>query len=260
MIIGAGGQGAEADRQGSGNEEKIISFGHAFSRHGGFNLLGFIDKDVERAESAKKEWDAKFASDTLTSIQYQDVVVVATPDDTHFDILKQIAKKQLSLVLCEKPICTDLEKAREIVQLYKERGIPLMVNYTRRYLPYYDHLKQYGKPHYGLCRFNRGWLHTATHGIDFFNMIGCENYDILESEETERHWYLGVKYKAHTFRETRCGDEPVWDYYDKSHWHVTENAYNFLEGKEPLKCTGDHALAALEKCFELMGENKNVNR
>jgi hypothetical protein len=36
-------------------------------------------------------------------------------------------------------------------------------------------------------------------------------------------------------------------------WHVTENAHNFLEGREALKCTGEDSLRSLEICFELMG-------
>jgi hypothetical protein len=36
--------------------------------------------------------------------------------------------------------------------------------------------------------------------------------------------------------------------------YVAENAYNFLEGKEELKCTGEMALKSLEMCFELMNK------
>jgi hypothetical protein len=141
--------------------------------------------------------------------------------------------------------------------MYKEKNIPLMVNYTRRYLPYYDKLKEHGKPIYGLCAFNRGWIHTATHGIDFFNMIGCENYDIREVSEWQRYWYIGVSFLDGTkFVEHRVNDQPVWEYYNKSHYHVIENACNFLQGKEPIKCTGKDGLRALEKRFELM-KNKN---
>ena len=127
-----------------------------------------------------------------------------------------------------------------------------MVNYTRRFLPYYDYLKRHGKPKFGLCVFNRGWLHTATHAIDFFNMIGCKDYEIYESSSEQRRWFLGAWYDDHTFIESRIGEEPVWWYYDKSHRHIVDNAYNFLAGKEPLKCTGEDALKALEKCYELM--------
>ena len=252
IIIGAGNQGSAADHPRS---DKVISFAHAIKDHPGFDLLGFIDKDLSKSEEAKRTWSAKFSIDNFSAIQYKDVVIVATPDETHYDILKRIANKKLDLVICEKPLCNTVAEAREIVKLYNEKGIPLMVNYTRRFLPFYDHLKSYGKCLYGTCVFNRGWIHTATHAIDFFNMFGCTDYDIKEFIKEKRHWYIGLSFaNGETFVESRIDDEPVWDYYDKSHWHIMENAFNFLQGKEQLKCTGEDALKALEKCYELMGK------
>jgi hypothetical protein len=130
-----------------------------------------------------------------------------------------------------------------------------MVNYTRRFLPAYDHLKEYGKPIFGTCHFNRGWIHTATHAIDFFNMIGCLDYRIIESKLDYRVWSLDVFYDKHRAVEERLDNDPVWSYYDKSHMYIINNAYEFLEGREEIKCTGEMALKALEICYELMDNN-----
>jgi len=180
-----------------------------------------------------------------------DVAIVAIPDDKHFDILKQLAEYPLKLVVCEKPICTDLNEAREIVALYKAKNIALMVDYTRRFIPHY--WKLYGDtPIYGLCQFNRGWLHTGTHAIDFFNMIGCKNYDIHQVNADFRVWNIDVIYPRWLFKEIRIGNQPIPDYFNSHLEHLAENANNFLQGKEPLKCTGEMALKSLETCFELM--------
>jgi len=261
LIIGAGGQGSEADQPGSGNEHKIISFAHAFKEHDGFETITFYDKNKLKSKKASEIWDCYYSECDINYIcEYGDidVAIITTPDNTHYEILKQLAEYPLKLVICEKPICEDLEQAREIVELYKQKNIPLMINYTRRFLPYYDCLKRDTKPIDGLCIFNRGWLHTATHAIDFFNMIGLENYKIIESTITDKRvWELYVEFEDPIgmrigWIETRVGDMPVWNYYDKSHWYIVENAYNFLEGKEELKCTGEQALHALEICFKLM--------
>jgi hypothetical protein len=45
---------------------------------------------------------------------------------------------------------------------------------------------------------------------------------------------------------------PVPEYYDNHMKYVVDNAYNFLEGRESLKCTGEDALRSLEICYELM--------
>ena len=212
-----------------------------------------MDNDFIKAKIAKEVWNAKCASGYFCRAMLFDidVAIVTTPDDFHYDILKKLANWPLKLVICEKPICTDLQQAREIVELYKAKGIGLMVNYTRRFLPYYDFLKQ-ENPLTGICRFNRGWAHSASHAIEFFNMIGCKNYELFESQSDERVWDIRVAYNNFVFTETRNGDDPVWDYYDKTHYHIIDNAYKFLEGKEEIKCTGEMALRALEKCYELM--------
>jgi hypothetical protein len=252
IIVGAGRQGSGADQP---NSEKIISFAHAIKNHPEFELTGFIDKDLSKAEEARKKWGAKFASDTLKIVQQHDVAIVATPDDSHYEVLKEIAKKQLSLVICEKPICTELDQAREIVELYKSKGIPILCNYTRRFTPKYNYAykKSGHKPIYGLCVYNRGFIHSASHALDFFNYIGCENYEVMESKADHRVWLLRISYEdGFVIEESRIGNEPVSSIFDHTMWHLVENAYSFLQGKEPIKCDGEMALRALEKCFELM--------
>jgi hypothetical protein len=252
LIIGCGAQGVGVGQE--NNPDKIINFAHALSEHDGFNEINFYDINPIISEYAAIEWDGYFIT-KLKNLGY-DIAIVTTPDNGHYKILKQLAEYPLRLVICEKPICDNLEQAREIVELYKDKGIGLMVNYTRRFLPYYDYLKKYGKPFHGHCRFNRGWIHTATHAIDFFNMLGCEEFTMIESSIECRIWDISVGYVGHDFRESRFGNEKVWSYYDKSHMHIINNAYEFLEGREEIKCTGEMALKALEICYELMEGKK----
>jgi predicted dehydrogenase len=276
LIIGAGGQGALADAPGSGNEHKIISFAHALKEHKGFKLNGFYDKDSKKSIKAIETWSgsAYFNIERAIEVDKTDVVVIATSDSDHYKILKQLAEYPLKLVICEKPICETLQQAREIVELYKSKGIPLMVNYTRRFLPYYEDLKrrydagEFGKLISWNLDFNRGLLHTGSHMVDFIQwffgyqlngMIKIERDNEITKERIEanyRIWQIQLFFEKYHWREERIGDSPIWDYYDKSHWHVVDNAYNFLEGKEPLKCTGEDGLKALEICYELMEDIK----
>ena len=240
----------------------------------GKRVLG-LPKEIQEVRNAFAAYEAmekyggwattiKYACDGLGA----DVAVVTTPDNAHYDVLKQLAEYPLKLVICEKPLCTDLQQAREIVELYKAKGIPLMVNYTRRFLPYYQKWKQrfdseeLGKFLFGYNYFNRGWIHTATHCIDMVLWFkgNMDDFYIYECPDADfRIWDTAMFFeKGEHFRETRIGNMPVWEYYDKAHWYVIKNAYNFLEGKEPLKCTGEDGLRALEICFELMeGRNNN---
>lgn len=274
LIIGAGGQGALADAPGSRNEHKIISFGHAFKKHHGFWLAGFYDKDLCKTHTASTIWKCCSYIDLKQAFEPRmyhkiDVAVVTTPDNTHYEILKQLAEYPLKLVICEKPLCEDLQQAREIVELYSQKNIPLMVNYTRRFLPYYQDLKQkYKNGDFGRLidyniLFNKGMLHTGTHAIDFITWFTdfklTNGLEMTEMPIDYRVWQIQLFFEKYFWQEQRIGDMPVWNYYDKSHWHVVKNAYNFLEGKEEIKCTGEDALKSLEICYKFMENNKNNN-
>ena len=270
MIIGAGGQGSEADRPGNGNSNKIISFAHAFREHPGFHIEGITDKNLIRADIARKAWDIKWWGYGENSYKMFfrestrndkiDIAVVSTPDNCHYEILKQLTEYPLKLVIAEKPLCNDLNQAREIVELYQQKNIPILVNYTRRFLPYYQDLKrryeagEFGKLLEAHTIFNRGFLHTCSHTIDFLHWLaGDEGQRYYFERETDyRIWQMDLFFEKYHWREERIGDQPVWEYYDKSHWHIIDNAYQFLEGREPLKCTGEDGLRALEICYELM--------
>lgn len=257
LIIGCGKQGVGENQEVS---SKIINFAHVISVHQGFDKICFDDKSNRKSVEAMKRYGG-WATTTKYACEFLgvDVAVVTTPDETHFEILKQLAEYSLKLVICEKPLTTDIQQAREIVELYKSKGIPLMVNYTRRFLPYYEDLRQryvageFGKIVSANIVFNRGWEHTATHAIDFCDWLfnGQYNGKIMECETDYRIWLIDLFFERYHWREERIGDQPVWDYYDKSHWHAVDNAFRFLEGKEPIKCSGEDALRALEICFEL---------
>lgn len=222
-------------------------------------MLGFHDIDKEKAANAAIAWETDYWSGYPIDA---DVIVIATPDKNHFEPLQKALSREPKLVIVEKPICDNLNQAREIVELYKAKGIPLMVNYTRRFLPYYEELKRkYKAGEFGRlvnydALFNRDLLHTGSHLVDFLTWFSDfelpDGLFIKEVNVDYRVWQIQLLFEKHFWQEQRIGNQPVWPYYDKSHWHVVENAYNFLKGREPLKCTGEDALRSLEICFELM--------
>ena len=263
IIIGAGGQGALSDTPTSG---KIISFAHAVKGHPGFELVGFIDKNEDKAMNAAQIWQGVYYTDLSQAFYGQrDVAIVSTPDNTHYEILKELTNYPLRLVICEKPLCGTVEQAKEIIALYSERGTPILVNYTRRFLPYYEELKrryeagEFGELLFAQWNCNRGILHTESHVHDFiewfFNREVNETIDwdgdVLEKADY-RIWQIQLFFEKYFWQEQRIGDMPVWPYYDKTHWYVMDNAYQFLEGREPLKCDAEDGLRALEICYGLM--------
>jgi len=263
LIIGAGKQGVFCDIPGSGNEYKIISHAKAFKVHSGFELIGFCDVNKDVMLDAAIEWETDWFHNLGEAWDAYDVDVVSicTPDETHFDLLDTVLKYNPKLVLCEKPIATDLVQATEIVAKYKIKEVPLLIDYTRRFIPRLQSFKrrvemgEFGKYLYGFGTFNRGWLHTATHMVDFilWTLGDLDNFYIREIKTTSYR-----AFQIHLFFEKlwwkMIDGEAVNPMYDFHMLHVVDNIYNHLEKGVSLLCTGEDALRALALTIDLMEE------
>lgn len=70
-----------------------------------------------------------------------DAVVIATPVSTHAALATQ-ALRAGKHILVEKPLCADLESARQLVALAQSQGVTLMVGHTFEYNPAVRKLKE----------------------------------------------------------------------------------------------------------------------
>jgi predicted dehydrogenase len=176
IIIGAGRIGAQYDTPSS---KEILSHAHAFSKHRGFTLLGFIDRDKHKAVKAAKTWGGRAFNDINAVAQQHriDVVVVAVPDETHYATLKVVVDFPVKIVLLEKPFAKHLSEAREIIRLYKKKRIPILINYNRRFVPEFIKLNveikkgSYGRYLTGNGYYGKGILHNGSHMIDLLRYL-----------------------------------------------------------------------------------------
>jgi myo-inositol 2-dehydrogenase/D-chiro-inositol 1-dehydrogenase len=70
-----------------------------------------------------------------------DALVIASPNDTHADILRDVLSTDLP-VLVEKPLCATVEDCRAIERLAAGRAAPLWVAMEYRYMPPVERLRQ----------------------------------------------------------------------------------------------------------------------
>jgi len=70
-----------------------------------------------------------------------DAVVVSTPPDTHFEIVRACLEQGLH-VLVEKPLATNTERARQLVELAQQNDCIMMVGHISAYNPAVRELKQ----------------------------------------------------------------------------------------------------------------------
>lgn len=176
IIIGAGNIGAFYDSPGS---DLCLTHAHAFSMHPGFKLHGFIDVDIQQAERAAHVWGCRAYENIAQAFNDQkiDIVCIASPDETHYHLLKEISGHSLKAVFTEKPLTQTLRQAEEVVDIYGAKHIPVCVNYRRCFVPEYRMLREeikvgkLGAYMTGSGYYGKGLLHNGSHLIQLLGFL-----------------------------------------------------------------------------------------
>ena len=175
-IVGAGkiAQGFDAPESGT-----VLTHVKAYRQHGGFEVVAFCDSDPERARAAAHRWNVPHAAGHISELEAlkPDVISICTPDVTHLDMLEACLGLSPRLVFCEKPLALDAGKAGAIVERYRDRGVGLMVNYSRRWS---DPARAcLGILRDGACgkllgiraRYYGGWFRNGSHLVDLIGLF-----------------------------------------------------------------------------------------
>lgn len=184
LIIGAGKIGAFFD---SPDADSVLTHAHAFKKHEGFKLIGFIDSEIEKAKKAASIWGGGFYANIgeVFETEKVDLAVVAVPDEFHYRVLKELSKLPLRAVLTEKPLTKELTEAEELVRVFNERNIPVTVNYFRRFIPEIEKIKDkilsgvYGGFLVGSGYYGKGIVHNGSHVIDLLRFLVGEIREIM---------------------------------------------------------------------------------
>jgi UDP-N-acetyl-2-amino-2-deoxyglucuronate dehydrogenase len=109
----------------------------------GAELVGGCDAAPEVRESWQKETGttAYATLDELMAEARPDVVIVATPPDSHADLCVQVLEGGAH-VLCEKPLAPTLEEADRVLAAAEATGRQVMVNHEFREKPVFKSIKQ----------------------------------------------------------------------------------------------------------------------
>jgi len=109
----------------------------------GVRVIAVADLVAERAERGRVITGAELAlTDSLKAIQHPsvDAVVIVTTTDTHAQLIEQ-AVNAGKAVWSEKPIALNLSETQRVVQLVRERQIPVQIGFMRRFDPGYARAK-----------------------------------------------------------------------------------------------------------------------
>ena len=70
-----------------------------------------------------------------------DAALVCTPPNLHFQIIKELAEKNIH-VFCEKPFTTNKKEAQELTSLYQKKGLVNQVGYVNRFNDVFSSLQK----------------------------------------------------------------------------------------------------------------------
>lgn len=186
-VIGAGKIGALFD---SPKSEKVLTHAHSVLKSQRFYLQGFWDSDDQAAKFAAERWGSH-AYTTLDCLCIDsDILIVCVPDEFHHEILEKIAKFKPKLVICEKPLTLSSDSAIRVAELYKANGIPLYVNFQRRFDEDVIQLKRdfisgsLGAPIGGAVWYSKGIKHNGSHAVDLVRYLFGEPESISSYSKT----------------------------------------------------------------------------
>lgn len=122
-----------------------LKSGPAFSEVEGSSVVAVMSRSAQKARSyAERHGIPRWYTDAQELIDDSEVnaVYVATPPSSHatFAIMAMKAGKP---VYVEKPLASSYEDCIRVNRVSAQTGVPCFVAYYRRYLPYFQRVKQY---------------------------------------------------------------------------------------------------------------------
>lgn len=105
-------------------------------------LIGFYDVNEKTVSTVqKKHPNIKYFSTTKELLKAVDAVIIASPSPYHYEHATEALLSDVH-VLCEKPLTTDYETSKRIIEIAKKRNLILQPGQVERYNPSYKALKQ----------------------------------------------------------------------------------------------------------------------
>ena len=108
----------------------------------GARLVSVSDAFADAANSIAGRFGCTVTDvDSAINSAETDAVLIATPTDTHADLIEQCARAGKA-IFCEKPIDLDIERVSACLAVVSECNARLMVGFNRRFDPHFMAVKQ----------------------------------------------------------------------------------------------------------------------
>lgn len=180
LIIGCGQIAGGFDAQRS-PEQMPLSHAGAFTRHGRYRVLACVEPIASRRAEFMQRWAVPEGYADVTELASHagcyDVISVCSPTSEHYRSMKAAIALNPRLIFCEKPLAPQLSQASELVEACRLAGIPMVVNYTRRWdedlVQLVEDLKSgvWGAVRSVVGVYTKGILNNGSHMVDLLNLL-----------------------------------------------------------------------------------------
>ena len=115
--------------------EKPCTHAGAIAANNECSLAAGCDQDEERRRLFTKKWQVPVFDNAaeMLRIHKPHIFVIATHPDSHYYYCRLAAELKVPVVICEKPLSDNINKARKIVNLAADDGPVILTNHERRY-------------------------------------------------------------------------------------------------------------------------------
>lgn len=133
-IIGLGRIGSTLEDD--AKREKPASHAGCISNNSETVLEAGCDVDTEKCSNFRKRWNCNSvynSPDEMLTNHNIDILHIATPPETHLEIIKKALNAEIPVIILEKPVAHTKEQAIQIADLCRLSSSKVIVNHERRY-------------------------------------------------------------------------------------------------------------------------------
>jgi predicted dehydrogenase len=175
----------------------LVNAYYAQHQHGVIDFVAVADIKQEALDVVATKYRIKGYLDYIEMFDKEnlDAVAVMTPDFLHEEVVLEAAKRKIH-ILVQKPLSTDIDAGKRMVQAAKDNDVMLYVDFHKRFDPGHIQLKRaiedgkLGKIQYGqVCMEDKilvptEWFKTWAHKSSPGWFLGVHFYDLI-------YWLLG---------------------------------------------------------------------
>ena len=181
LILGCGNIAGAFDAARPGADSAPLTHAGAYRRDGRFELAACVEPDDRRRLDFMERWGVPAGFRSIEELGNApdkfDVISVCSPTPRHAQDLEAVLRLHPKLVFCEKPVTDSASRTEVLVGQFRQAGIPLAVNYTRRWDPAVADLQagiregRWGKLRAAVGYYNKGILNNGSHMLDLLRLL-----------------------------------------------------------------------------------------